>query len=314
MRILAKENSLNIYILIIYCFFMKPKKLTPKEEDVIVKKGTEPPFSGQYDKHFEKGLYVCKQCGKPLYRSQDKYDAHCGWPSFDDELPGAVKRLPDPDGVRTEIQCANCGAHLGHVFKGEHQTPKNVRHCVNSISMDFIPAEKVEKEIIVLGGGCFWCTEAVFSMVPGILSVESGYAGGMTDNPTYDEVCSGGTDHAEVVKLEYYIKFIKLGKILEIFFAMHDPTSLNQQGSDVGTQYRSIILFTSKKQERVITDFIKKIQDDYTKPIVTEAKPLEKFYPAEDYHKDYYKKNSHKSYCIMVISPKVKKIKKEFDL
>ena len=115
------------------------KKLTPEEEQVIVKKGTEMPFTGKYYAFWDKGTYVCKRCGAKLYRSENKFEANCGWPSFDEEIPGAVKRLPDPDGVRTEIQCINCGAHLGHIFIGEHFTAKNTRHCVNSMSMEFIP-------------------------------------------------------------------------------------------------------------------------------------------------------------------------------
>jgi len=114
-------------------------KLTPEEERVAVHKATEPPFTGKYVDHWKRGAYVCKRCKSSLYRSNDKFEAHCGWPSFDDEIPGAVKRLPDPDGSRTEIVCARCGAHLGHVFKGEGLTLKNIRHCVNSISLDFIP-------------------------------------------------------------------------------------------------------------------------------------------------------------------------------
>jgi methionine-R-sulfoxide reductase len=118
------------------------KQLTPEEEQIIVHKGTEMPFIGKYHAFWEKGTYVCKRCGAKLYRSENKFESNCGWPSFDDEIPGAINWLPDPDGRRTEIQCANCGAHLGHVFSGEHFTKKNTRHCVNSISMDFIPDKK----------------------------------------------------------------------------------------------------------------------------------------------------------------------------
>jgi peptide-methionine (S)-S-oxide reductase len=170
------------------------------------------------------------------------------------------------------------------------------------------------KETIVLGGGCFWCTEAVLKMVPGVLKIISGYAGGSTENPTYEQVCMGDTGHAEVVKVEFDTKKVSLERILEIFFAMHDPTSLNRQGGDVGTQYRSLVLYTSERQEKAVLEYIDKIRVDYEKPIVTEVAPLLKFYPAEDYHQEYFGKNPHAPYCMMVISPKVKKVKEEFGL
>jgi peptide-methionine (S)-S-oxide reductase len=173
---------------------------------------------------------------------------------------------------------------------------------------------KEGSEIIVFGGGCFWCTEAVFSMFKGVVSTMPGYAGGNFKNPTYEDVCSGNTGHAEVLQVEYNPKIASLEKLLDIFFKMHDPTSLNKQGADFGSQYRSIILYTSDAQKETIDKFVKKIQKDFNQPIVTEIKRLDVFYPAEDYHKDYFGKNPMQPYCMFVIRPKVSKIKKEFDL
>ncbi len=292
---------------------MKLNKLTRQEEDIIVRKGTEPPFTGQYGNFFREGKYVCRRCNAPLYLSRDKFDAHCGWPSFDQEIKGRVKRIPDADGQRTEIQCAACGAHLGHVFLGEQMTPKNARHCVNSLSMKFIPKEELKLETIVFGGGCFWCTEAVFLMFPGVFSVNSGYAGGAKENPTYHEVSSGSTGHAEVVKIEFGPKEISLKELLEIFFAAHDPTTPNRQGADFGSQYRSIILCTNEKQKKEAEKYIKAAQKEFQHPIVTEVDNLDKFYPAEGYHMHYYENNRNQPYCRLVIGPKIEKIKKKFN-
>lgn len=170
----------------------------------------------------------------------------------------------------------------------------------------------IDKEIIVFGGGCFWCTEAVFSKLKGVKSVNPGYAGGIKENPTYEQVCSGDTGHAEVIKIKYDPNEIKLDDLLAVFFAAHNPITLNQQGNDIGTQYRSIIFSTTEKQKEEAEKFIKDLNDNTSAKIVTEVKPLEKFYQAEDYHRDYYKRNKSAPYCQIVINPKIDKLKDRF--
>lgn len=169
-------------------------------------------------------------------------------------------------------------------------------------------------ETIVFGGGCFWCTEAVFEMFNGVLKVTPGYAGGHTKNPTYEDVCNGDTGHAEVLQVEYDPKVAPLDKLLEVFFKMHDPTTPDRQGADVGSQYRSVIFYNSEEQKEIVIKYIDELQKGIDARIVTEVKKLDAFYPAEEYHKDYYKRNPLQPYCMFVIRPKVKKIKKEFNL
>jgi len=173
---------------------------------------------------------------------------------------------------------------------------------------------KNHKEIIILGGGCFWCTEAVFKMLKGIISVEPGYAGGHTKNPTYEEVCGGKTGHAEAIKIEYDPQVISLETLLTVFFATHDPTTLNRQGDDVGEQYRSTILYSTDEQKKISENFIKELDSSSSegKPVVTEVKMLKKFYPAEDYHKNYYENHKSQSYCQVIINPKLKKVQEKF--
>jgi peptide-methionine (S)-S-oxide reductase len=161
---------------------------------------------------------------------------------------------------------------------------------------------------IVLGGGCFWCTEAVFNTLKGIIKVTPGYAGGFTDNPTYRQVCDGATGHAEVVEVEYDPEAIALEDLLDVFFLAHDPTSKDRQGADVGTQYRSVILYTSEEQREIVERFMEGIRSQFDKPIVTEVKALGNFYPAEDYHQNYFEKNPNQPYCRAIISPKLKKL------
>ena len=278
---------------------MKYNKLTPEEQRVILNKGTEAPFTGKYDNFKEKGTYTCKQCGAPLYRSADKFDSGCGWPSFDDEIPGAVKRIPDADGIRTEIVCAKCGGHLGHVFLGEGFTAKNTRHCVNSISMNFIPADEKAKEITekaYFAGGCFWGVEYFFEKEKGVISTQVGYMGGHLKNPTYQQVCSGTTGHAETMEVEYDPSQTDYETLARLFFEIHDPTQVNRQGPDVGNQYRSELFYVNDEQKKVAEKLIKILKEkDYK--VATRVTKADTFWEAEKYHQSYYQKTGNHPYC-----------------
>ncbi len=278
---------------------MKYNQLTPEEQRVILHKGTEMPFTGKYYNHKEKGTYTCKQCGAPLYRSEDKFDSGCGWPSFDDEIPRAVKRVPDADGIRTEIICANCGGHLGHVFLGEGFTPKNTRHCVNSISLNFIPANDnatAKTEKAYFAGGCFWGVEYFFQKEKGVISTRVGYMGGHLKNPTYDDVCRGNTGHAETMEVIFDPNLTNYETLARLFFEIHDPTQVNRQGPDIGDQYRSEIFYVNEEQRQIAEKLIKILKDKGYK-VATRVTKADTFWEAEKYHQSYYQKTGHHPYC-----------------
>ncbi len=276
---------------------MKYNSLTPEEENIIVHKGTERPFTGTLLNNKAEGTYACKRCGAPLYRSQDKFDSNCGWPSFDDEISGAVHRQTDTDGYRTEITCAACGAHLGHVFTGEGFTPKNTRHCVNSLSMTFIPALKgKETGTAYFAGGCFWGTEYFFAKTPGVTSTTVGYMGGHTDNPTYKEVCSGKTGHYEANEIKYDTTKISYENLVKLFFEIHDFTQTDGQGPDIGQQYLSVIFYQNDWQKETAEKCIGILTEKGYK-VATKLLPASTFWKAEDYHQDYYQHKGTMPYC-----------------
>jgi peptide methionine sulfoxide reductase msrA/msrB len=271
-------------------------KLTPEEERVIVDKGTEMPFTGKYDKHFEDGVYTCKRCGEELFDSSSKFKSSCGWPSYDDQKGTAVTKQPDADGRRTEIICTNCGGHLGHIFTGEEYTPKNTRYCVNSVSMDFAPAQKNRTERAIFASGCFWGTEYHLQKVPGVISTAVGYTGGNVDNPTYKQVCTDKTGHAEAVEVIYDPSKTSYEKLARLFFETHDFTQSNRQGPDIGTQYRSGVFYLDEKQKDTTVKLIETLKQKGF-DVKTEVTLAGKFWPAENYHQDYYKNNGKTPYC-----------------
>jgi len=210
----------------------KISQLTEEEKKVILHKGTERAFTGKYTNMSEEGVYTCKLCGSPLYASTDKFQSHCGWPSFDDAIAGAVKKIPDPDGKRTEIVCAICGGHLGHVFVGEMYTNKNTRYCVNSVSLDFqktAPKSSVSKAYFA--GGCFWGVEHYLEKLSGVKEVTSGFMGGTVKNPSYHDVVGKKTGHLEAVEVVYDPSKISYTELSKVFFEIHDPTQKNGQAS-----------------------------------------------------------------------------------
>jgi peptide methionine sulfoxide reductase msrA/msrB len=276
----------------------KLKGLTAFEQHVVNDKGTERAFSGKYVNTDEKGVYRCKVCDTPLYRSDDKFRSHCGWPSFDDAIPGAIKEVPDRDGRRTEIVCTNCGAHLGHLFRGEGLTKKNVRHCVNSVSLNFDKKHKADDTLAraYFAGGCFWGVEYYLEQIKGVKEVTSGFMGGKMKNPSYEQVSYTYTGHIETVEVLYDPSQVSYETLAKTFFEIHDPTQKDGQGPDIGSQYLSAIFVSNEKERQTINHLIETLEKKgYS--IATKVLNKTPFYKAEEYHQDYYERKGKKPYC-----------------
>ena len=277
------------------------ERLTEEQYRVTRLKGTEYPFSGELLHNEQSGSYHCVCCGAELFSSTTKFDAGCGWPSFFEQVNKSSVVFKDDNSFgmkRIEALCGRCDSHLGHLFD-DGPEPTGKRYCMNAISLDFVPdaiaTNSGNSETIVLGGGCFWCVEAVYENLDGVTKVVSGYAGGSVENPSYEEVCTGRTGAAEVIEITYDKTKTNLEEIFKVFFTVHDPTTLNRQGADVGTQYRSVIFYKNENEKKAAQDLINDLNKEvFDNKIVTTLEPLKKFYKAEEYHQGYYENNKNK--------------------
>jgi len=293
----------------------KNPNLTELQRHVTQECGTEPPFKNEYWDNKRPGIYVDLISGTPLFSSLDKFDSGTGWPSF--TRPIDVRSLEFKEDIklgvpRTEVRSKAGKSHLGHVFK-DGPAPTGERFCMNSASLRFVPLEEMEEQgygeylklfknqiaTAVFAAGCFWGVQDIFEKIPGVIKTVSGYSGGALPNPTYEQVCSGRTGHAESVQVQYDVTQVTYETLLGFFFRLHDPTTPNQQGPDRGTQYRSAIFYSNEHEKATAEQMIKKLETSgkWKHPIVTEVLPFKQFYAAEEYHQDYLRKHPSAHSC-----------------
>jgi peptide methionine sulfoxide reductase msrA/msrB len=265
----------------------KTNSLLPLTQKIMFEGQTEYPNTAA-ETELSSGTYLCRNCGLALYRAQDKFISGCGWPSFDNEISGNVIKKATDKSNTYEILCSRCNGHLGHVFYGENFTSLNTRHCVNSLALDFISNNQVlDTQEAIVAAGCFWGVEYYFQRLKGVLHTEVGYCGGTKQYPTYKEVCTGNTGHAEVARVLFDPSVISYEDIIKYYFEIHDFSQENGQGYDIGEQYLSVIFYHSPQQQVIANNIISLLKNKNYK-VATKVVPAQIFWPAENYHQNYY--------------------------